>query len=164
MISSCLYVLRWRAGGKMSQLYWTDTRRDTRLVQYQLFTPEGKTEQVMKSLWQANFKKVMHPPPPPHLLPPGVLWFSVISEFMYIGLLAMGFLLMCVEAMCLCAKKEMGSLKINAYAAMCTILSGDSRPCFLTLTLTTFLLFVFHILPLCAWKRSAKLFTPKWNF
>ncbi|XP_037549335.1 germ cell-specific gene 1-like protein [Nematolebias whitei] len=54
----------------------------------------------------------------------GVLWFSVISEFMYIGLLAMGFLLMCVEAMCLCAKKEMGSLKINAYAAMCTILSG----------------------------------------
>lgn len=85
-----------------------------------------------------------------HLLPPGVLWFSVICEFMYIGLLAMGFLLMCVEAMCLCAEKEMGSLKINAYAAMCTILSGDSRPCFLTLTLTMFILFVFHILPLCA--------------
>ncbi|MED6241163.1 hypothetical protein ATANTOWER_000764 [Ataeniobius toweri] len=54
----------------------------------------------------------------------GVLWLSVISEFMYIGLLAMGFLLMCVEAMCLCAKKEMSSLKINAYAAMCTVLSG----------------------------------------
>ncbi|XP_008402007.1 germ cell-specific gene 1-like protein [Poecilia reticulata] len=55
----------------------------------------------------------------------GVLWLSVISEFMYIGLLAMGFLLMCVEAMCLCAKKEMSSLKINAFAAMCTVLSGQ---------------------------------------
>ncbi|MEQ2228259.1 hypothetical protein ILYODFUR_007147 [Ilyodon furcidens] len=54
----------------------------------------------------------------------GVLWLSVISEFMYIGLLAMGFVLMCVEAMCLCAKKEMSSLKINAYAAICTVLSG----------------------------------------
>ncbi|CAG5888818.1 unnamed protein product [Menidia menidia] len=54
----------------------------------------------------------------------GVLWLSVISEFMYIGLLAMGFLLMCVEAVCLCAKREMSSLKINAYAAMCTVLSG----------------------------------------
>ncbi|KAM6899305.1 germ cell-specific gene 1-like protein [Xenentodon cancila] len=54
----------------------------------------------------------------------GVLWLSVISEFMYIGLLAMGFLLMCVEAICLCAKREMSSLKINAFAAMCTVLSG----------------------------------------
>lgn len=62
----------------------------------------------------------------PRFPPAGVLWFSVISEFMYIGLLAMGFLLMCVEAMCLCAKKEMSSLKINAYAAMCTILSGEN--------------------------------------
>uniref|UniRef100_A0A3P9B0I1 Si:ch211-232m10.6 n=1 Tax=Maylandia zebra TaxID=106582 RepID=A0A3P9B0I1_9CICH len=55
---------------------------------------------------------------------PGVLWLSVISEFMYIGLLAMGFLLMCVEALCLCAKREMNALKINAFAAMCTVLSG----------------------------------------
>ncbi|XP_029976579.1 germ cell-specific gene 1-like protein [Salarias fasciatus] len=54
----------------------------------------------------------------------GVLWLSVISEFMYIGLLAMGFLLMCVEALCLCAKREMNALKINAFAAMCTVLSG----------------------------------------
>ncbi|XP_047461804.1 germ cell-specific gene 1-like protein [Mugil cephalus] len=54
----------------------------------------------------------------------GVLWLSVISEFMYIGLLAMGFLLMCVEVLCLCAKREMNALKINAYAAMCTVLSG----------------------------------------
>ncbi|KAM6959404.1 germ cell-specific gene 1-like protein [Aplochiton taeniatus] len=54
----------------------------------------------------------------------GVLWLSVISEFMYIGLLAMGFLLMWVEVLCLCARKEMHALKINAYAAMCTVLSG----------------------------------------
>lgn len=58
---------------------------------------------------------------------PGVLWLSVISEFMYIGLLAMGFLLMWVEAICLCAKREMNALKINAFAAMCTVLSGESR-------------------------------------
>ncbi|XP_061681982.1 germ cell-specific gene 1-like protein [Syngnathoides biaculeatus] len=54
----------------------------------------------------------------------GVLWLSVISEFTYIGLLAMGFLLMWVEAICLCAKREMNALKINAFAAMCTVLSG----------------------------------------
>ena len=56
---------------------------------------------------------------------PGVLWLSVISEFTYIGLLAMGFLLMCVEVLCLCAKREMNALKINAFAAMCTVLSGE---------------------------------------
>lgn len=56
---------------------------------------------------------------------PGVLWLSVISEFMYIGLLAMGFLLMCVEVICVCAKREMNALKINAFAAMCTVLSGE---------------------------------------
>ena len=60
-----------------------------------------------------------------------MLWLSVISEFMYIGLLAMGFLLMCVEAICLCTKREMSSLKINAYAAMCTVLSGEDTQHFL---------------------------------
>ncbi|KAK7899312.1 hypothetical protein WMY93_020165 [Mugilogobius chulae] len=54
----------------------------------------------------------------------GVLWLSVYSEFTYIGLLAMGFLLMCIECLCLCAKREMNALKINAFAAMCTVLSG----------------------------------------
>ncbi|KAM7420986.1 hypothetical protein PAMA_015267 [Pampus argenteus] len=51
----------------------------------------------------------------------GVLWLSVISEFTYIGLLGMGFLLMWLEV--LCSHKEMHSLKINAYAAICTVLS-----------------------------------------
>ncbi|XP_034030493.1 germ cell-specific gene 1-like protein [Thalassophryne amazonica] len=51
-----------------------------------------------------------------------VLWLSVVSEFTYIGLLGMGFLLMWLEV--LCCHKGMYSLKINAYAAMCTVLSG----------------------------------------
>lgn len=55
-----------------------------------------------------------------------MLWLSVISEFTYIGLLAMGFLLMWMEAICLCAKREMNALKINAFAAMCTVLSGEA--------------------------------------
>lgn len=54
----------------------------------------------------------------------GVLWLSVISEFTYIGLLGMGFLLMWLEV--LCSHKEMHSLKINAYAAICTVLSGET--------------------------------------
>lgn len=52
-----------------------------------------------------------------------MLWLSVISEFTYIGLLGMGFLLMWLEV--LCSHKEMHSLKINAYAAICTVLSGE---------------------------------------
>lgn len=53
----------------------------------------------------------------------GVLWLSVVSEFTYIGLLGMGFLLMWLEV--LCSHKEMHALKINAYAAICTVLSGE---------------------------------------
>lgn len=53
----------------------------------------------------------------------GVLWLSVVSEFTYIGLLGMGFLLMCLEMMC--SHKEMHALKINAFAAICTVLSGE---------------------------------------
>lgn len=60
-----------------------------------------------------------------------MLWLSVISEFTYIGLLGMGFLLMWLEV--LCSKKEMHSLKINAYAAICTVLSGEA-PRILTTT------------------------------
>nr|XP_057912062.1 germ cell-specific gene 1-like protein isoform X2 [Doryrhamphus excisus] len=52
----------------------------------------------------------------------GVLWLSVVSEFTYIGLLGMGFLLMWLDL--LCSHKGMHSLKISAYAAMCTVLSG----------------------------------------
>lgn len=54
-----------------------------------------------------------------------MLWLSVVSEFTYIGLLGMGFLLMWLEV--LCSHKEMHALKINAYAAICTVLSGQSK-------------------------------------
>ncbi|XP_047015096.1 germ cell-specific gene 1-like protein [Ictalurus punctatus] len=54
----------------------------------------------------------------------GVLWLSLFSEFMYITLLAMGFLMMCMELLLLCLNKEMYALKINAFAAICTVLSG----------------------------------------
>lgn len=53
-----------------------------------------------------------------------MLWLSLVSEFMYIGLLGMGFLLMWLEV--LCFSKEMNSLKINAFAAICTVLSGET--------------------------------------
>ncbi|XP_027004526.2 germ cell-specific gene 1-like protein [Tachysurus fulvidraco] len=52
----------------------------------------------------------------------GVLWLSMISEFIYIGLLGTGFLLMWLEVLCM--NKEMYALKINAFAALCTVLSG----------------------------------------
>ncbi|KAK3508533.1 hypothetical protein QTP70_031919 [Hemibagrus guttatus] len=54
----------------------------------------------------------------------GVLWLSLFSEFMYITLLAMGFLMMWMELLLLCLNKEMYALKINAFAAICTVLSG----------------------------------------
>ncbi|XP_051999438.1 germ cell-specific gene 1-like protein [Xyrauchen texanus] len=52
----------------------------------------------------------------------GVLWLSMIAEFMYISLSGMGFLLLWVEVMCF--RKEMHTLKINAFTAICTVLSG----------------------------------------
>lgn len=55
----------------------------------------------------------------------GVLWLSLFSEFMYISLLAMGFLMMWTELLLLCLNKEMCALKINAFAAICTVLSGE---------------------------------------
>ncbi|KPP77405.1 germ cell-specific protein 1-like, partial [Scleropages formosus] len=54
----------------------------------------------------------------------GVLWLSVVSEVTHIGLLAMGFILMWLEVLCVCSHKEMYALKVNAFAAVCTVLSG----------------------------------------
>lgn len=122
---------RW-SGRKVSQLHWTHPRGDTRLVQKLLFSlQERKLPGHCQHLYQtANMSHFMEIKTITKLWLlftfAGVLWLAVISEFMYIGLLVMGFLLMCVEAMCLCAKKEMSSLKINAFAAMCTVLSGES--------------------------------------
>ncbi|XP_074874000.1 germ cell-specific gene 1-like protein [Carettochelys insculpta] len=59
-------------------------------------------------------------------LPPesekGVLWLSVASEFLFIGLLSISFLLMALDATCYAG--AIGGLKINAFAAVITVLSG----------------------------------------
>ncbi|KAJ6653288.1 hypothetical protein lerEdw1_009377 [Lerista edwardsae] len=59
-------------------------------------------------------------------LPPesekGVLWLSVASEFLYIILLSVGFLLMCLDA--IYYANFIDGLKINAFAAVITVLSG----------------------------------------
>ncbi|KAG9343686.1 hypothetical protein JZ751_013064 [Albula glossodonta] len=52
----------------------------------------------------------------------GVLWLCIIAECLYISLLFMGGLLMCVEMCCCC--NLMNGLKMNAFAALCTALSG----------------------------------------
>ncbi|CAM4672399.1 unnamed protein product [Lepidochelys olivacea] len=59
-------------------------------------------------------------------LPPesekGVLWLSVASEFLYIALLSVGFVLMGLDATCYA--DFIAGLKINAFAAVITVLSG----------------------------------------
>ncbi|OCT72970.1 germ cell-specific gene 1-like protein isoform X1 [Xenopus laevis] len=52
----------------------------------------------------------------------GVLWLSVISEFLYIILLSLGFLLMCLEFFS--SSNFIDGLKMNAFAAIITVLSG----------------------------------------
>ncbi|XP_073915247.1 germ cell-specific gene 1-like protein isoform X2 [Castor canadensis] len=52
----------------------------------------------------------------------GVLWLSVVSEVLYIVLLAVGFSLMCLEL--LHSSSIIDGLKLNAFAAVFTVLSG----------------------------------------
>lgn len=61
------------------------------------------------------------------LLPhsPGVLWLSVVSEVLYILLLVVGFSLMCLEL--LHSSSVIDGLKLNAFAAVFTVLSGKER-------------------------------------
>ncbi|XP_043937487.1 germ cell-specific gene 1-like protein [Protopterus annectens] len=51
-----------------------------------------------------------------------VLWMSIVAEFLYIILLSLGLLLMSLEL--LCFTNAMGGLKISAFAAVLTVLSG----------------------------------------
>ncbi|XP_052619234.1 germ cell-specific gene 1-like protein isoform X3 [Peromyscus eremicus] len=53
---------------------------------------------------------------------PGVLWLSVVSEVLYILLLVVGFSLMCLEL--LHSSSVIDGLKLNAFAAVFTVLSG----------------------------------------
>ncbi|KAJ6656013.1 hypothetical protein lerEdw1_004598, partial [Lerista edwardsae] len=52
----------------------------------------------------------------------GVLWLSVVSEVLYIFLLVIGFSLMCLEL--LHSDNVIDGLKLNAFAAVFTVLSG----------------------------------------
>lgn len=56
------------------------------------------------------------------LLFAGVLWLSVVSEVLYILLLVVGFSLMCVELFH--SSNVIDGLKLNAFAAVFTVLSG----------------------------------------
>ncbi|KAG7273659.1 hypothetical protein CRUP_028018 [Coryphaenoides rupestris] len=53
---------------------------------------------------------------------PGVLWLSVVSEILYILLLVVGFSLMCLELFH--SNNVIDGLKLNAFAAVFTVLSG----------------------------------------
>uniref|UniRef100_A0A8D2JBL7 GSG1 like n=1 Tax=Varanus komodoensis TaxID=61221 RepID=A0A8D2JBL7_VARKO len=56
------------------------------------------------------------------VLAAGVLWLSVVSEVLYILLLVVGFSLMCLEL--LHSNNVIDGLKLNAFAAVFTVLSG----------------------------------------
>ena len=60
----------------------------------------------------------------PHLSP-GVLWLCIVAELLYVTLLFMGGILMTVEQ-CPCFS-VMNKLKLNAFAAMFTALSGRTH-------------------------------------
>jgi len=62
----------------------------------------------------------------------GVLWLSVVSEVLYIMLLVVGFSLMCLELFH--SSNVIDGLKLNAFAAVFTVLSG--RPTLLSPTHT----------------------------
>ncbi|XP_078466892.1 germ cell-specific gene 1-like protein [Lampetra planeri] len=52
----------------------------------------------------------------------GVLWLAITSEALYICLLAIGFILMCLE---LCQQRNIvGALRLNAFASVFTVLAG----------------------------------------
>ncbi|XP_066498938.1 LOW QUALITY PROTEIN: germ cell-specific gene 1-like protein [Hoplias malabaricus] len=54
----------------------------------------------------------------------GVLWLSVVSEVLYIMLLVVGFSLMCLELFH--SSNVIDGLKLNAFAAVFTVLSGTA--------------------------------------
>lgn len=52
----------------------------------------------------------------------GMLWLSLVSEMLYIILLVVGFSLMCLELVH--SSNVIDGLKLNAFAAIFTVLSG----------------------------------------
>lgn len=70
----------------------------------------------------AALRPLSRPPP----CRAGVLWLSVVSEVLYILLLVVGFSLMCLELFH--SSSVIDGLKLNAFAAVFTVLSGKARP------------------------------------
>lgn len=64
----------------------------------------------------------------------GVLWLSVVSEVLYIMLLVVGFSLMCLELFH--SSNVIDGLKLNAFAAVFTVLSGNPKNLFIHFHLT----------------------------
>lgn len=54
-----------------------------------------------------------------------MLWLSLVSEMLYIILLVVGFSLMCLEL--IHSNNVIDGLKLNAFAAVFTVLSGRLR-------------------------------------
>lgn len=55
-----------------------------------------------------------------------MLWLSLVSELLYIVLLVVGFSLMCLEL--IHSSNVIDGLKLNAFAAVFTVLSGTTPP------------------------------------
>lgn len=53
----------------------------------------------------------------------GMLWLSLVSEMLYIVLLVVGFSLMCIDLVH--SSNVIDGLKLNAFAAVFTVLSGS---------------------------------------
>lgn len=68
-----------------------------------------------------------------------MLWLSLVSEMLYIVLLLVGFSLMCMELVH--SSNVIDGLKLNAFAAVFTVLSGD-----LILFVSNYFCFVCFIL------------------
>jgi len=65
-------------------------------------------------------------PNPMFPLFPGVLWLCIVAESLYLTLLFAGGALMTLEQ-CPCFS-IMNKLKLSAFAALCTALSGNTDP------------------------------------
>uniref|UniRef100_A0A672YAG6 Germ cell-specific gene 1-like protein n=1 Tax=Sphaeramia orbicularis TaxID=375764 RepID=A0A672YAG6_9TELE len=101
---------------------------DSRLVQYIFETGEEKFllrkfhTGIFFSCETTRLNSVStHLSPPPSVFP-GVLWLCIVAETLYLTLLFMGGALMTLEQ-CPCFS-IMNKLKLSAFAALCTALSG----------------------------------------
>ncbi|KFW06908.1 Germ cell-specific gene 1-like, partial [Fulmarus glacialis] len=77
---------------------------------------------VLQHQGKHDFLSTQGPTCHPDYTDAGVLWLSVVSEVLYIMLLVVGFSLMCLELFH--SSSVIDGLKLNAFAAVFTVLSG----------------------------------------